>query len=116
MIPLMLGMFMKKSGTSRYPAIKADVPERFRGMLAFDAGRCVGCGLCQKVCPTNAIEIEKTVIKIDETEEKRYNAVVQLDKCIFCGQCADTCRKGALCNTTDFELASKDKNALTVKL
>ena len=114
MIPLMLGMFVKKADTSLYPAIQANVADRFRGMLAFDAERCVGCKLCQKVCPTNALEIDK--IETDNTEEKRFTAVVQLDKCIFCGQCVDSCRKGALCNTSNFELANGDRSALTVKL
>ena len=109
MIPLMLGMFVKKADTSLYPAIRASVADRFRGMLAFDTELCVGCKLCQKVCPTDAI-------KIDKTGEKRFIAVVQLDKCIFCGQCVDTCHKGALRNTSNFELASGDKNSLTVKL
>jgi len=112
MIPLMLGMFVKKADTNLYPAIQAEVADRFRGMLAFEADLCVGCKLCEKVCPTDAIKIER----IEGIEEKRYNAVVQLDKCIFCGQCVDTCRKDALRNTSDFELACSDKNSLTVKL
>ena len=112
MIPLMLGMFVKKADTSLYPAIQANVADKFRGMLAFDAGLCVGCKLCQKVCPTDAIIIEKT----EEAGKKRFTAVVQLDKCIFCGQCVDTCNKDALRNTADFELACGDKNSLTVKL
>lgn len=127
MIPLMLGMFVKKTETSLYPAIQANVADKFRGMLAFEAELCVGCRLCQKVCPTSAIEIEKiekvekieSIEKSEETyntEEKRYSAVVQLDKCIFCGQCVDACRKGALCNTANFELACADKSALTVRL
>jgi len=126
MVPLMLGMFVKKAETNLYPAIHANVAENFRGMIAFKADLCVGCGLCQKVCPTKAIEIEKEKIdqkektdqeeKSDQKEQKRFTAVIFLDKCIFCGQCADTCRKGALCNTSDFELACKNKNALTVRL
>jgi len=115
MVPLMLGMFIKKADTSQYPAVHAHVADRFRGMLAFDAELCVGCKLCQKVCPTDALMIEK-VENPEEAEGKRFTAVVQLDKCIFCGQCVDTCNKKALKNTSDFELACGDKEALTVKL
>ena len=115
MVPLMLGMFVKKAETSLYPAIHANVADRFRGMLAFDAELCVGCKLCEKVCPTDAIKIDK-IDKTEEAGEKRFTAVVQLDKCIFCGQCVDTCRKDALRNTCNFELANSDKDALTVKL
>jgi formate hydrogenlyase subunit 6/NADH:ubiquinone oxidoreductase subunit I len=123
MTPLTLGMFIKKADTSLYPAIHANVADRFRGMLAFDSKLCVGCNLCQKVCPTDAIKIEKVENNKNtekaenvNTGEKRFIAVVQLDKCIFCGQCVDTCRKGALKNTANFELACKNRNDLTVEL
>ena len=109
MVPSMLGMLVKKADTERYPVEKAHTDERFRGRLAFDAGLCVGCKLCQRVCPSDAIVIEKT-------EDGAFRAIVRLDKCIFCGQCVESCRKGALRNTTDFELASGDKGSLTVEL
>ena len=32
------------------------VPERFRGRIAYDRKACIGCKLCMKVCPANAIE------------------------------------------------------------
>jgi len=117
MVPFILGMFIKKADTNLYPAIQANVADKFRGMLAFEAELCVGCKLCEKVCPTDAIKIDK-IEKTDteETGEKRYTAVVQLDRCIFCGQCVDTCRRDALRNTSDFELACSNKDALTVKL
>ncbi|HCP60109.1 MAG TPA: heterodisulfide reductase, partial [Dehalococcoidia bacterium] len=51
-----------------------------------DKRKCTGCGICQKVCPFNAIEIE--------TEEKV--AVVTEALCKGCGICASSCRSGAL--------------------
>jgi len=51
-----------------------------------DKRKCTGCGVCQKVCPFNAIEIE--------TEEKV--AVVTEALCKGCGICASSCRSGAL--------------------
>ena len=115
MVPYILGMFVKKADTNLYPAIQANVADKFRVMLAFETELCVGCKLCEKVCPTDALKIDKNE-KTEGTGEKRFIAVVQLDKCIFCGQCVDTCRKNALRNTESFELACGDKNALTVKL
>ncbi|MEA2085760.1 MAG: FAD-dependent oxidoreductase [Chloroflexota bacterium] len=51
-----------------------------------DKRKCTGCGVCQKVCPFNAIEIE--------AEEKV--AVVTEALCKGCGICASSCRSGAL--------------------
>ncbi|MFC2011929.1 FAD-dependent oxidoreductase [Chloroflexota bacterium] len=48
--------------------------------------KCVGCGVCQEVCPFNAIEVE--------AEEKV--AVVNEALCKGCGVCASSCRSGAL--------------------
>ena len=109
MVPHLLLMMTRKSGTVLYPAEQAQVADRFRGMLEFEAALCVGCRLCERVCPSNAIKIETAA-------EKQYRAVVHLDKCIFCGLCVDTCNRKALKNTENFELASDDKASLTVEL
>ncbi len=109
MVLHMLKMFLKKSDTVAYPAARARVSDTFRGMLAFEPSKCVGCKLCVRVCPASAISIEKVA-------DKEFRAVVHLDKCIFCGQCVDSCNKGALRSTADFELASGDKDRLTVEL
>ncbi len=98
----------KKPATIKYPAESANMPDRFRGKLKFYAEKCIGCKLCMKDCPADAIHIEK----IGDT----FEATVDLDKCIYCAQCVDTCPKKALEATTKFELAQIDRKKLRVKI
>ena len=46
-------------------------------------GKCVGCGLCQAICPSGAMVVERT-------------ARVLADRCIGCGRCVEVCPEGAI--------------------
>lgn len=48
--------------------------------------KCVGCGICESVCPVNAIEIT-------EDSDGFYSPAVNDRACIQCGKCKQTCIK-----------------------
>jgi heterodisulfide reductase subunit A len=62
-----------------------------------DPEKCNGCGLCEKVCPYNAI----TMLEPEEGE-KRGNALVNTSSCTGCGTCSAECNKFAI-STPFFE-------------
>ncbi|MBT0159427.1 4Fe-4S dicluster domain-containing protein [Candidatus Bathyarchaeota archaeon A05DMB-2] len=99
-------IFMKPA-TCKYPFVKAEVPEGFRGKQVFDINLCASCGLCSRDCPAKAIEMV-------EVEGKR-RPLFHLDQCIFCYQCAESCPRNAIKSSMFFELASTDKSNLVVK-
>ena len=109
MLRAVLEAFFKKPSTENYPFVKREQPKKLRGLLKFDASKCIGCKICMKDCPSNAITI-KTV------GEKKYIAEVDLNKCLFCGQCVDSCPKKALSETNEFELAQLDPKKLHITL
>lgn len=109
MLSEVLSNVLKKPATSNYPFEKAQKPEKFRGKLVFHAEKCIGCRICMKDCPANAITINKV-------GEKQFEAVVDLDKCIYCAQCVDSCPKKALEASKEFELAALDHGKLKVRI
>ena len=98
---LVLRSLTKKPATNMYPAEKLEMGDKYRGKLKFYPERCIGCKLCMRDCPSNAITIKKV-------GEKQFVAEIDLGKCIYCGQCVDTCPKDALETTNDVELAQLD--------
>lgn len=107
MVGTVLRAATHRPATQLYPAEPVKLPASFRGKIRFIAERCVGCKLCQKDCPADALRIE-------EVGKKRFRAVFLLDHCIYCAQCVDSCNKDALESTTEFELATLDRATLRV--
>lgn len=90
---------VKKGETKIIPPV--EVPSEFRGKIVYDREKCIGCQLCIKVCPSDAIEFvpEKKKIKI-------YVA-----RCTFCSQCNDVCPVRCLSMSDEFLLADTSKTA-----
>lgn len=107
MIKQVLQSLFKKPATSRYPFKKSPMPENYRGKIIFHSELCVGCQMCVKDCPSNAIKIKKV-------GDKKFVAEFDLAKCIYCAQCVNSCARKALESTKEFELASLDREKLKV--
>jgi NADH-quinone oxidoreductase subunit I len=66
--------------------------------------RCVACGLCSRVCPPLAIQVQAA----ETTDEKeRYPVLFEINmiRCIFCGFCEDVCPEEAIVMSKDYELS-----------
>ncbi len=96
----------KKRVTLEYPEVKPVIPERFRGKPDWYGNKCIGCKLCEKVCPAFAVTVDKL--------NDNINFKIDLSKCILCGNCMYNCPKSAIKLTSDFELATDLKENLIV--
>jgi formate hydrogenlyase subunit 6/NADH:ubiquinone oxidoreductase subunit I len=107
MIGQILSSVWQKAATVNYPFAKFEIANRFRGKINFTPEKCIGCKLCMRDCPANAINIIKT-------GDKKFKAEILLDHCIYCGQCVDVCAKQALSITREFELARLSRKDLII--
>lgn len=84
----------KKKVTLQYPEERLPISPRFRGMLALrrypnGEERCIGCKLCEAVCPALAISIDTHEREDGSRRTTKYE--IDAFKCINCGFCEESC-------------------------
>ena len=108
--------FFRPSVTELYPEQKPVMPDSFRGrpVLVTENGteRCVACGLCARVCPALAIEVQAGETGLGkERYPERFE--INMVRCIFCGFCEEVCPEEAIIMSQEYELVfTSQKEAL----
>lgn len=105
-----LTQVFQKPSTLKYPEVKRNVPEHYRGRLKFYPDRCIACGMCMRVCAPSSIT--KTVEKTPEGDKitMRFDML----SCTFCGMCADFCMKKSIELTSDYSMVSENGEDIDV--
>lgn len=78
----------------------ANINAHFRGLPKLSNSKCNNCLECVNVCSTNAIKINP--LSID------------MGKCSFCGECSNFCKTKAIEFSSNYKLASIDRNKLII--
>lgn len=118
-LSLTLKYFFKKKTTILYPEEETPISPRFRGMLALrrypnGEERCIGCKLCEAVCPALAIQIDAGPREKDGSRRTtRYD--IDAFKCINCGLCEEACPVDAIVLTPEmhYTIMERGQNILT---
>jgi len=116
-----------KPATTKYPFVKPTLPPEARGKVIYEITDCncidfgtgkdfrldvksiVGsnCHVCERDCPTNAMQIVET--------DGKKRIQIDLNRCIFCHQCVESCPRKAIKSSDFYELATTDKNSVVMK-
>ena len=106
-------LFMGEMHTVKYPFEKLPISSRYRAIhemkTLLESGhyRCIGCGLCEKICIADCIRIDT---RYDENQRKEVSEyTINFGRCIFCGYCAEVCPELAIVHGGRYETASEQR-------
>lgn len=108
-----LGAFFAPNVTVQYPLESVPLSPRYRAihklqrLLESDNERCIGCGLCEKICTSNCIRI--ITDRGEDGRKKILDYSINFGRCIYCGLCAEVCPELAIVHGDLFENVSTQR-------
>ncbi len=115
-LKLTFSRLFTKPVTRRYPKEKRPAMPGFRGLHGLvrkpdsDEAKCVGCGLCAALCPSQCIHIFTREGEEHEKIVERYE--IEVLRCLFCAFCVEACPYEALVLTEHYEYSDYSREAL----
>ena len=110
---MLQALFANDMHTVKYPFEKMPISPRYRAihdmLRLLESGnyRCIGCGLCEKICISNCISMDT---RYDENQRKEVSEyTINFGRCIFCGYCAEVCPELAIVHGPRYENASEQR-------
>ncbi len=99
--------------TRSYPEERFVPQGSYRGrpvlVLEESGERCVACGLCSRVCPALAIEVQAAETTTREKERYPVKFEINMLRCIFCGFCEEACPEEAIVMSRDVEMIYENR-------
>jgi NADH-quinone oxidoreductase subunit I len=120
--------------TIRYPRLRMEIPEGFRGPIELmtvpetGAHNCSACGNCARICPSGVITVQggkKKAAAAEGAEPAKAPEdlfvitelfVIDFSRCSLCGLCVESCPRKALRFSHMYEMCGDSRQAAVVDL
>jgi Formate hydrogenlyase subunit 6/NADH:ubiquinone oxidoreductase 23 kD subunit (chain I) len=105
-----ISQLFSKPSCAMYPFVPSEAAPRYRGKLSYDPDKCMGCGMCERVCAGSAIT--RVIEPVEEGD--RITLTFNMGSCTFCGTCSDFCSTKAITLTPDYHMAVTTEKDLLI--
>ncbi|RJX26524.1 MAG: 4Fe-4S dicluster domain-containing protein [Desulfurivibrio sp.] len=106
MLPVVLRNLLGRCATRPYPRQARQPFAGSRGQLVNDAGSCILCGTCARVCPSQCLTVS------------RKDGLWQYEPfaCICCGVCVEACPSGSLTQLGRWRPAVRERERVVMEV
>ena len=114
--------YLAASATIQYPEELRPLMSRHRSrhrltLREDKTPRCVGCMLCETVCPARCITIVAGEHPDPEVEKYPIRFDIDLGMCVYCGYCVEVCPEDAIrMDTGILDLAAYSREAMQLDI
>jgi len=107
-------LFKEPFTVSKYDVFESprEAADNYRGFHVNDWEKCVGCGTCGEICPTNAIEMFEIESLEQDVGHEPERPSFDYGRCSFCGLCVDICTSDSLNMSKEYVHISTDYNSM----